>query len=106
MRGSVIRNTGKAAKSRTPLLAAEARRKKIAAVIADDIMEFGQDECLHCGDPEREIEPDSPEIKRSDRGDAICDKCGEPRETFDYRDLEEHPDYAADQMIDCRDYTV
>ena len=70
------------------------------------IMEFGQDECLHCGDPEREIEPDSPEIKRSDRCDALCEKCGEPRVTFDLRDLVEHPDYAADQMMDCRDYPV
>lgn len=41
MRGSVVRNTGKAAKSRTPLLAAEARRKRIATAIADDIMEGG-----------------------------------------------------------------
>jgi hypothetical protein len=57
-------------------------------------MEFGQDACLHCGDPEREIEPDYPEIKRSDRGDAICDKCGESRETFDYRDLEQNMDEA------------
>lgn len=49
-------------------------------------MEFGQDTCLHCGDPEREIEPDSPEIKRTDRGDALCGKCGETRQVFDYRE--------------------
>jgi hypothetical protein len=44
MRGSVIRNKGKASRTRTPLLAAEARRKRIATAIVTDIMEgvFGK----------------------------------------------------------------